>query len=419
MREVTHPDDPRLAGPAPRLHEQLRAFVQLANGVTNLHPDDLPGHVSTCASLLGGRDATLYLVDLEQRSLQPFGRPSAAAHDVSEPSPGAGQAYRSETTVRVPEPGHPSETRLWVPLMDSAERLGVLAVVVPADDPVEIWTAFASVVAETVVAKTAYGDGIVRRRRTRELSLAAEMRWSVLPPLTFTSPKVEISGILEPAYDIAGDTFDYAVNGDVLSILVLDAMGHGLEASRMANLAVAEYRRGRRRDRALGQLLHGMDEVIAAQFGDDRFVTGQIAELDLATGRLAVVNAGHPAPLVFRNGADAGDLPCRPCPPMGLGLIRTEESHIDLAVGDVVVFHTDGITESRAPDGEQFGRARFAAGVADGLRHEERPAEILRRVVRAVTEHTSGPMVDDATIVSSAEVRHPSPPPSRVPRPAS
>ena len=101
--------------------------------------------------------------------------------------------------------------------------------------------------------------------------------------------------MLEPAYDIAGDTFDYAVNGNILSLAVLDAMGHGLEASQIANLAVSEYRRGRQLELTLGELLHSMDDVVASQFGSSRFVTGQLAEFDLQSGRLTVVNAGHPA----------------------------------------------------------------------------------------------------------------------------
>jgi len=374
--------------------------VELANGVTHLHPDDIAVHVERCAALLGASEATLWLVDIDQRTLRAFPEAAAGQREVDEPGPGPGSAYRTETTGREPHPDGSGGTRLWIPLMDAAERLGVLGVVVGGDDDdPELWTAFASIIGETLVSKTAYGDSIIRTRRPRDVSLAAEMRWGLLPPLTFTSPHVEISGVLEPAYDIAGDTFDYAADGDVLRLAVLDAMGHGLEASQIANLAVAEYRRGRRRDRSLDDLLHDMDEVIAAQFGDNRFVTGQLAELDLTTGDLTVVNAGHPAPLLFRDGADVGDLPCRPCPPIGLGLIDTHETHTVLEAHDVVLFHTDGITESRSPGGEQFGRDRLAGVVVEALDRDERPAEILRQIVRAVAAHTDGPMRDDATAV--------------------
>src|SRR5207248_280513 len=132
------------------------------------------------------------------------------------------------------------------------------------------------------------GDGIERTRRSDRLTLAAELRWSTLPPLTFSSDRVQISGILQPAYDIAGDTFDYAVNDDGACLAVLDAMGHGLEASRMATLAIGAYRQGRRQQRDLGELLSDIDEVMSEQFGDSRYVTGQLAQLDIGTGQLEI-----------------------------------------------------------------------------------------------------------------------------------
>ena len=106
-----------------------------------------------------------------------------------------------------------------------------------------------SITAALVVSKSSYGDNLVLTRRLRDMDLAAEMRWSMLPPLTFTNDRVALAGMLEPAYEIAGDAFDYAVNGDVAHVAIIDAMGHGLEASRMANLAVGSYRHSRRHAR--------------------------------------------------------------------------------------------------------------------------------------------------------------------------
>ena len=366
--------------------------------MTSLHPDEMSGHVERCAALLGGSDVELLLVDIDQRNLRQLHGALTATYDVVATGPTPGTAYRLETTVRH-ELGERRGVRSWIPLMDSAERLGVLGVTVPGDEDPELWTAFASIIGEALVSKTAYGDNITRTRRPGGVTLAAEMRWALLPPLTFRSPYVEISGVLEPAYDIAGDTFDYAVNGDVLSFAILDAMGHGLEASQIANLAISEYRRGRRADLGLGDLLRGIDGIVAAEFGDSRFVTGQLAQLDLGSGRLTLVNAGHPPPILLRQGRDAGDVPCRPSPPMGLGLIHTEEAQVDLAEGDAVLLYSDGVTEARPTGGEQFGRERLADLAAAALGRDERPAEVLRQVVQAASEHTDGPMADDATAV--------------------
>ena len=70
----------------------------------------------------------------------------------------------------------------------------------------------------------------------------------MLPPLTLhRAGNVSIAGFLQPSHGIAGDCFDYAVNGRTASLAIFDAMGHGDEASRMANLSVGCFCRNVRR----------------------------------------------------------------------------------------------------------------------------------------------------------------------------
>src|SRR5665811_2284499 len=91
-------------------------------------------------------------------------------------------------------------------------------------------------------------------RDRQPMSLSAEMQWQLLPPLMMSTPQVAIAGALEPAYDVAGDSFDYALNDDVLHLAMIDAMGHGLSAAVMATLAMGAYRHARRLDVGLDQL---------------------------------------------------------------------------------------------------------------------------------------------------------------------
>ena len=90
---------------------------------------------------------------------------------------------------------------------------------------------FASIVAELVVSKTLYGDTIVRTRRRSQMGLAAEMQWAMLPPLTFANQEVVVAGVLEPAYKVAGDSLDYAVDLGRARFAVFDGMGHGLQSA--------------------------------------------------------------------------------------------------------------------------------------------------------------------------------------------
>lgn len=65
------------------------------------------------------------------------------------------------------------------------------------------------------------------------------MQWHLLPPLVMTTPQVSVAGALEPAYEVGDDAFDYALNDGTLHLAILDAMGHGLRAAVMANVATA------------------------------------------------------------------------------------------------------------------------------------------------------------------------------------
>jgi serine phosphatase RsbU (regulator of sigma subunit) len=257
----------------------------------------------------------------------------------------------------------------------------------------------ASITAALVVSKSAYGDNLVLTRRLRDMDLAAEMRWSMLPPLTFTNDRVAVAGMLEPAYEIAGDSFDYAVNGEVAHVAIVDAMGHGLEASRIANLAVGSYRHSRRHGLDLRETFSAMDRVVAEQFGAEKFVTGQLVRLELPTGELTWVNAGHPRPLLWRRGQPVTDLRCETSLPLGMGYVPAEVAQVSLEPGDAVLFLTDGVIEARSPGGDFFGRTRLAEMWLEVAAGGELPAEILRRLCHGILDHQQGRLQDDATLL--------------------
>ena len=257
----------------------------------------------------------------------------------------------------------------------------------------------ADLVAELIVSKAQYGDIVTVARRGQDMTLSAKLRWAMLPPLTFTGEHVGIACQLEPAYEVAGDAFDYAVNDGILHLAVMDAMGHGLEASRMANLATGAYRLARRRGLDLLATHQLMDEAVRDQFGDEGFVTAQVASLDTRDGTLQWVNAGHPQPLLLRNGRVTMELQCTPTLPLGLGDVPSSVATVSLEPDDGLLFFTDGIVEAGSPGGERFGADRLVDLTRRALADEQTLAETVRRLVRAVRAHREGPLADDATIL--------------------
>jgi hypothetical protein len=375
------------------------ALMLLALSGRDTHPDDLPAVIRRAAGHLGARDCGVHLVDLSQLELiSLFGRHEPAPVRLPVDASPAGRAYRTE---RIVAEAAGKGTRLWVPIQDSAERVGVLSLTFDrVDASVEgAVLAFASLTGEYVIAKCRYGDALERTRRAAPLTLAAEMRWALLPPLTFRSPALTISGLLEPAYDIAGDTFDYALVDDIAHLAIFDAMGHGLAASRMANLAVSSYRNSRRRDADLETTYHELDAVIASEFGDCRFVTAAMATFGVVDGTLRWLNAGHPAPLLVRGGRVLRELACRPTTPAGLGGEIREVAEIRLEPGDAVVLYTDGVVEARSPSGEQFGTERLSEHIARSASTGTPLPESLRRLMLGILAHQQNKLQDDATVL--------------------
>jgi hypothetical protein len=378
-------------------------------------PYQIAALVARHAATLGADDALVYLADLQQRVLVPFldpSGPSVGLHvePLSVDATFPGRAFQHVEMLT--QDAADGRIRVWLPLLDGVERLGVLGVTVDGAVVPEITNGlvgvrlrrFAALVAELIMTKTMYGDTIVRLRRQAGMGLAAEMQWSLLPPLTFACHEVTIAAALEPAYEVAGDTVDYAVDAGFARVAVLDGMGHGLRSAQLATLAVAAYRNARRADRSLTDTAALIHDALVEAFGGTAFATAVLAELDTDTGVLTWVNAGHPAPLLLRRGKLVRSLHSRPTLP--LGLVITGRPPTTITVGreqlqpdDRVLLYTDGVTEARSPTGAFFGDQALIDLLRRNLASGLPAQETMRRVVHALLDHQQGQLTDDATLL--------------------
>jgi hypothetical protein len=354
--------------------------------------------VAEVIAAIGGRDVTVYLQDYTQSTLVPLTGTGLVVGDVQpiDDSP-AGNAFLSDTMTELTIDGG---VRMFVPLLGGTERVGVLAFTAhdPSADDRRLARRFAGLVADVMVAKGGYTDRFFQARRQYPVSLSAELQWSLLPPLMMNCPQVSVAGILEPAYDVAGDSFDYALNDDVLQVAIIDAMGHGLDAAVMASVAVAAYRHARRADHDLLALYAAMNHAILEQFDVDRFVTALLACLDVTTGRLSWLNAGHPRPLLVRGGRFMHALRSPTALPIGIGESGPRVTDETLQPGDRVLFFTDGIIEERLRGGEQFGDSRLVELLEQAERQGGPVQETVRRLSHALMAARGGSTSDDATL---------------------
>jgi serine phosphatase RsbU (regulator of sigma subunit) len=216
--------------------------------------------------------------------------------------------------------------------------------------------------------------------------------------MTMITPQVALAGILEPAYDVAGDSFDYAINDNIVHLAVIDAMGHGLNAAMLATLAITAYRHARRANVKLADLYGLMDAAIVGQFEPDQFVTAQVMSLDIATGHLQWVNAGHPAPLLIRDHRVVQALESPTTLPIGFGGAAPVISEHELRRGDRVLFFTDGAIEEHQPGGEQFGMKRLTEFVEHAGQASDGVQEMVRSLSHALVQARGGVTSDDTTL---------------------
>lgn len=361
---------------------------------------DLSTAVARCSKALGLQQSVVYLADLQQRVLVPL-LDNATELDIDGSL--AGWAYRTQS-LRVEEAEGGGLTT-WLPLVDGAERLGVVAVISPTLDAALLrrGRTLASLLAMMITSKRSYKDSFVRRTRTEAMRLPAEMLRAFLPPRTIGTPCVVSTAVLEPAYEIGGDAFDHALTGTTLHASIFDSMGHDLAAGLTTSVALAACRNARRTGSDLPHLIENVDTALS-QWLPDQFCTGVLAQLDLASGVLRWANCGHPAPLLIRDRSlVSGAMEAEADPPMGYPstlVAGVRQVHqIELEPGDRVLMYTDGATESRMRNGTEFGLERFVDYVVRAAAAGELAPETLRRLIHSLLESESTGLRDDATIL--------------------
>jgi sigma-B regulation protein RsbU (phosphoserine phosphatase) len=396
-----HSPNPRVAGmPSDQLAGVLR---DLLRQVHMARAEDLPGMLHDVGPRLGITESALYLVDYSQRllvQLQP--EDGLKPEELSIEGTLAGRAYRDVVVHRSTQP---SDATVWAPLLDGAERLGVLKAVFggdPDDEAVDCIRTLASLVAEILMTRATYGDAIERTRRRMPMAVAAELQWNLLPPLTYATPDVVISGMLEPCYDIGGDTFDYAVNGATLHAAMFDAVGHGVQAAQLVTLAMAAYRNARRSGLDIADAATSIDRWISRRY-PEAFITGVLLELDTIRGELRSINAGHPEVLVFRGQRHVKSLPGPTRLPFGLGLDDVAPA-ADVAVemlerDDRLLLYSDGIIEARDVNGDEFGLDRLVDFIGRQMTSGLPAPETVRRLIHQILEHQKDTLQDDATAI--------------------
>jgi PAS domain S-box-containing protein len=227
----------------------------------------------------------------------------------------------------------------------------------------------------------------VRKKQEQEFQLQlahdVQQRFYAVPPVV---SGFDIGASAHPADATGGDYFDFITMSDgSLVIAVADAKGHGFSSALVMALTRAYVRSFAAMQLELDEILTRVNQMLLKDLKHGDFVTLFLARLNAIHRTLSYASAGHVPGLVFRDSGDVKHTLDSTGPP--LGLFPASNFSLPQAIqvdpGEIIVFLTDGVTESTAPDGHQFGTERLfdqiralghrsASNIADGLYHATR-----------------------------------------------
>jgi serine phosphatase RsbU (regulator of sigma subunit) len=319
-------------------------------------------------------------------------------------SAGGGRAQGRETAEHVPLADTPQGralaeqtvevvgTCVYAPVTNRGEAIGVLELTLPQAPDAEAIADVAlaaHALAYVVIANRRFTDLFAWGQRSVKLSLAAEIQHRLLPgSYTCEAGQFTLAAWLEPAGNVGGDTFDFAIERDTLHLSITDAMGHTVGAAVLATVLVGALRNARRAGTGLAEQARLASAGLGDFARDGGFVTGQLVRIDLATGTALMVNAGHPPPLRLRDGR-VERLDLLVDPPFGtVPDYEYREQPLPLLPGDRIMFVTDGMLERNAASVDIAALMEAAAGL--------HPREAVQHLIRAVLQAVDGELADDA-----------------------
>ncbi|HVL69186.1 MAG TPA: SpoIIE family protein phosphatase [Vicinamibacterales bacterium] len=244
-------------------------------------------------------------------------------------------------------------------------------------------------------------EGRAARRRDhkqqRDVEEARLIQRGLLPRTFPEVPGIDLSVTWLPADGVGGDCFDTLGFGDVLGVSIADIAGKGLPAALLMSNLQAAVRAFAQEAVSPASINNSVNRLLCRNMASGRFATFCYARIEPAAGRIVYSNAGHNPPLLLKR--DGALVPLNEGG-MVLGVFpdnQYEQAEVAIAAGDVVVFYTDGITEARSPDGEEYGEDRLASAALAG--RGAAAGTIKHAVLADVNAFTGGRFEDDATLI--------------------
>jgi phosphoserine phosphatase RsbU/P len=298
------------------------------------------------------------------------------------------------------------ETRseLAIPMIHKGKVIGVLDLESPqlnyfTQDHVQTLSILAANLAVSVENARLYeqvAEG--EARLERDLQAAKRIQGALLRPVPTEDYGLEIAARYLSAREVCGDLYEFLRYGpQQLGIALGDVSGKGTAAALYGAVSIGIMRSLAPQKLQPAEMLKQMNQLVGERRIEGRFMTACFATWQKGRQKLRVANAGQSQPLLYRSGR------CEKIELTGFPLGIFEEVQYDewgviLEMGNILVFHSDGIAETANAEGQFFGTTRLMRLIE--LHHERTATEIADLVLREVDWFTqSAPLSDDRTLV--------------------
>jgi len=300
-----------------------------------------------------------------------------------------------------------AETRseMTVPLLAGGELVGAFNLESDGVDAysaqdLKLLSAFGNQAAIAIQRAWLYDETIEKRRLEEEIRIGRRIQRRLLPDESPEHPGVDIAAFNHPSLEVSGDVYDFiTLSPDQLGLMIGDVAGKGIPAGLLMASFRASLRAEIRNNYAISVILDRVNRLMWESSEPEDFVTAAYGVLDLTCGRLTYANAGHEPLLLLRGNGEVQWLDRGGTMLGAFPQVSYEESFVDLAPGDLLLFYTDGITDANSPEGEDFGRDRLVSVLR--TREPEMSSHLLcRRLLEAVHDHCRrSSMEDDLTAI--------------------
>ncbi len=248
------------------------------------------------------------------------------------------------------------------------------------------------------------GDLDHHRQKSLEmdLELASKMQNALLPKKDINSSEWDISYAYLPAGPVSGDYCDIInLKNDELLFVIADVTGKGVSASLLMTQIHAIFHSLSVFELPLEKLLEQVNRLICESTAYSHFATLVCGKLS-KNGEIEIINAGHCLPVILKKSniinIDSSTVP--------LGLFCNMEYKVEkikLEKGESLILYTDGLSEARGKEDEEYGEKRITDFALNNF--EKSPQEFINLLVNDVNEFIGGAkMIDDLTIVSIKKI---------------